>query len=518
MRTSASGAPVLRKSSESNGGENLRATSKPSPAGKARWSGSLQELAARKRATQQPSGQSDVSAVKPATQKAAGSDAPRLPPPPALAPPSVRSRLMLFYRNWNCDRRWQVPCWLASLLLHLLAVVVLGSLTVPVSRQRTIVSLLLSFGDVAARSDEGADEGTVELAATAIEPLEEPAEQPNGEDSFLDFNNLSAVQTDKPDESPPPQDQADQPQPEQLATATGSLPGTAPPGQAETPQGGAAQTRVIDVANDEQNNVVDRFIQYDIGRLLGDEGIKARDEFQRLGPDAIASLVRGLNKSANIHASCPVVVISFKIEAVLRENPDPALVRYALKNIGHGVPSNAPHLGRLQSLLAQIRKLRQPHSSPNVTMVLAALQGRDRQKLLNAAEVVVASCDKFLDSEKRDIAWGFIRLLTHNDAGVRGAAHQALVALADGTDLGPANDRRPADRLAAAAKWSIHVDEERFEAAAAAVLKTGRHLEEAGKQDAARRYYNKLVREYPGTSAADEAAELLEQPKVFAFK
>lgn len=509
MRTSESGAPVLRKSSDAK-----RISRPPKPPGVKpppkgqRWSGSLEELAARKRATQE----------RAAAKASAG--APQAPPPTSAeeqwplpsAPPSVKARLSALYRNQRCDRPWQIPCWLASLLLHLLAVVLLGSLTVPVSRNRTVVSLLLTFGDFTAT----ADEAPVELAAVVSEPVPVPTLENDGGDALPGLNEISPPETGGTTEVPSPRDQSETPDAVASTDAAGNLPGETPPGQAEA-QGAAEITRASDTEA-AHDDVVERFIQFDIGKLQGDEGARARDDFQRLGSDALPSLVRGLNRSAMIRASCPVMVITSKIEAVLRENPDPELLKYAIDNIGRGVPSHAPHRGRLRTLLAQLRRAGAPQSSPNVAWVEAQLKSQDRQQIANAAETVVAQCAGYSDMEKRDIAWDFIRLLHHRFPNVRDAAHQALVALAGGEDYGPDDDRQTAERFTAAGAWSRHFDAERYEATAAAALKNGEHLADAGKRDAARRQYQKVSQEYPGTAAADDAAKLLETPKSFAFK
>src|SRR5262249_3755541 len=53
------------------------------------------------------------------------------------------------------------------------------------------------------------------------------------------------------------------------------------------------------------DEIVDRFIQYDTGKLRGDSSKNALKDFQGLGPEATFALIRGLNKSANIEATCP---------------------------------------------------------------------------------------------------------------------------------------------------------------------------------------------------------------------
>ncbi|MEZ6115683.1 MAG: hypothetical protein R3C28_03800 [Pirellulaceae bacterium] len=100
-------------------------------------------------------------------------------------------------------------------------------------------------------------------------------------------------------------------------------------------------------AEGEMDAVVDNFILYDIGKLRGAEGQRARTEFMKLGPEAVPALVRGLNKSASIHASCPVGVIAGKLMSVLQQGNQGSSVRYAREHIGEGVPQSAPHYHRI---------------------------------------------------------------------------------------------------------------------------------------------------------------------------
>jgi hypothetical protein len=85
------------------------------------------------------------------------------------------------------------------------------------------------------------------------------------------------------------------------------------------------------------DGVIDRFIRYDTGQLRGDDGVRALREFQKLGPDAIPALIRGLNRSAHIEASCPAVTIGRKLATLLRTTNDPELLDFARENIGLGV-------------------------------------------------------------------------------------------------------------------------------------------------------------------------------------
>jgi hypothetical protein len=95
--------------------------------------------------------------------------------------------------------------------------------------------------------------------------------------------------------------------------------------------------------------IVDRYIQYDIGKLPGKEGAKALKEFKALGREAIPSLVRGLNRAAKIEHSCPVVVIAQKLWRMLAVCEDPELLEYVKDEIGSGV-GRTRHEGILKDL------------------------------------------------------------------------------------------------------------------------------------------------------------------------
>lgn len=83
--------------------------------------------------------------------------------------------------------------------------------------------------------------------------------------------------------------------------------------------------------------IIDRFILYDIGKLRGAEGQQALKDFQKLGPDAIPSLIRGLNRAAEINHSCPVTVIAGKLQSFFGSTNDLKMLQYARDEIGAGV-------------------------------------------------------------------------------------------------------------------------------------------------------------------------------------
>lgn len=97
------------------------------------------------------------------------------------------------------------------------------------------------------------------------------------------------------------------------------------------------------------DRIIDRFIEYDLGRLKGEEAKKAVQDFSRLGPEAIPALIRGLNRAAQIEATCPAVVIAKKLGPMLQASSDLKLLDFARENIGAGV-TQTRHAGVLKDL------------------------------------------------------------------------------------------------------------------------------------------------------------------------
>jgi hypothetical protein len=106
---------------------------------------------------------------------------------------------------------------------------------------------------------------------------------------------------------------------------------------------------LTDEEEDKLDEIVDRFIQQDIGKLRGAEGKKALADFKKLGGEAIPALIRGINKAAAIEDSCPALVIAQKLHSLLSVSTDPELLQFARENIGAGI-KRSRHLGTLQEL------------------------------------------------------------------------------------------------------------------------------------------------------------------------
>lgn len=113
------------------------------------------------------------------------------------------------------------------------------------------------------------------------------------------------------------------------------------------------------------DKIIDRFIEFDTGKLTGDEGKKAQEDFNNLGPEAIFALVRGLNKAAEIEATCPAVTIGKKILAIIRTTHDRDLLEYLRENLGAGIKQSV-HMNVIKDLRSEaaMRKRRAKGAAP----------------------------------------------------------------------------------------------------------------------------------------------------------
>jgi hypothetical protein len=209
--------------------------------------------------------------------------------------------------------------------------------------------------------------------------------------------------------------------------------------------------------------VIDRFIQFDIGKLGGGEGKKALEDFNRLGPEAIFCLIEGLNRAANMESSCPAVLIGKKIAMILGASNDVELLSFAKENIGAGVTARR-HLGVVKDLqlgaqlrraavqrriatagnagktkavasmtLTELAALVGSERGPQLKMALMEIEKRDGPVVLNTLGVAASSYEKeikelsqtllikHLTRQKPDVVKAH---LTHERAEVRAAAVQ----------------------------------------------------------------------------------------------
>ncbi len=108
---------------------------------------------------------------------------------------------------------------------------------------------------------------------------------------------------------------------------------------------------------DKLDALINRFMEFDIGQLRGEEGARAKKEFEALPAEAIPALIRGLNRAAKLDHSCPAVVIAKKLNTLLMASEDSKLLDFARDEIGAGAErsKHAPVLAVLRSNCA-VRK------------------------------------------------------------------------------------------------------------------------------------------------------------------
>jgi precorrin-6B methylase 2 len=124
---------------------------------------------------------------------------------------------------------------------------------------------------------------------------------------------------------------------------------------------------LTDKENRALQDIVDRFIDQDVGKLKGQEAAKAVSDFKALGPEAIFALIEGLNKAANMEDSCPAALIAKKLRVIIGASKDTALLDFAKENIGADVTAK-----RHVNLLADLRLGVQLRRTTVNRMLLAA--------------------------------------------------------------------------------------------------------------------------------------------------
>jgi hypothetical protein len=289
---------------------------------------------------------------------------------------------------------------------------------------------------------------------------------------------------------------------------------------------------LTDEEEDKLDAIIDRFIEADVGKLRGDNYKKALQEFDRIGPEGIPALIRGLNKAAAIEGSCPAVVIAKKLTKMLAGSDDRELLEYARENVGAGVgksrhravlqdlrvtcmvrkaalaragtPQPTPSLGSSDKTLramsvGDLAKAAGSERGEKLKGVLLELETRKGDEAIAAlgsaatsyegdvqtlarslleknlvrqgvavikektrddrAEVRAATA-RVIANKSLKLGDELISLLADDNAGVREAAHTALVKLSKGIDHGPAKDATTDERDEAIKKWRAWWDKQ----------------------------------------------------------
>jgi hypothetical protein len=147
---------------------------------------------------------------------------------------------------------------------------------------------------------------------------------------------------------------------------------------------------------DKVDDIINRFMQYDIGTLRGAEGEKAKKEFDALQPEAIPALIRGLNRAAKLEHSCPATVIAKKLNGMLMASEDAKLLEFARDEIGAGV-KNSQHA----AVLAQLRNncLRRKNALADI-----AASGGDKSSLRTVStEDLIESANRLQGQKLRPV-------------------------------------------------------------------------------------------------------------------
>ncbi len=204
------------------------------------------------------------------------------------------------------------------------------------------------------------------------------------------------------------------------------------------------------------DQVVHQFIQYDIGQLPGPAGQQALMAFNRLGTESVPALIRGLNQAACLSASCPIIVLTHKLNTTL-QNCGPEMIELAISQLGVGVPSTAPYCRRLEGLKQQLfTRLSGDHPLRQGTELAARLamnpaelpqyiRSGDPNQRWAAARAIVTGGAPLGDE--------LIQLLGDSEPAIVQEARAGLVRLAGNKDFGPGPDANPAAQERALADW-----------------------------------------------------------------
>jgi hypothetical protein len=268
---------------------------------------------------------------------------------------------------------------------------------------------------------------------------------------------------------------------------------------------------------DRIDDIIDRYILADVGRLGAADARKAAREFNKLGAEAIPALIRGLNRAAKLNHSCPVLTLGKKLQRLLLASNDEKLLEFARDEIGAGV-GRTRYSGYLQDLRVKVTlrknalarrgppaptgpramstpglvKAASTERGPRLSAVLKELEGRKGKEVVEGLAVAAGSYDRDTQKLGRELldkrlarqpassvkarlkddqeevrraavrviadkhpalAGELIDLLDDDSPDVRAEARRALVRLSRGEDFGPPADATRAQRQQAQRKW-----------------------------------------------------------------
>ncbi|MSR30988.1 MAG: hypothetical protein EXR99_05720 [Gemmataceae bacterium] len=114
------------------------------------------------------------------------------------------------------------------------------------------------------------------------------------------------------------------------------------PGKAEPNPIAPSLPNLTEAQEARLDKIINRFIQFDIGRLPGPEGIQAFEDFRILGYEATPALLRGLQTASKLEHSCPVTLIATKLKKILANCKDPELLDFTKDEIASAM-EGSPH-------------------------------------------------------------------------------------------------------------------------------------------------------------------------------
>ena len=445
--------------------------------------------------------------------------------------PAIRSRLLGF-----CQ---QTPAWLASLIIHIAIMILFASLIMPTGKRHFGDLLLTMMGSPNTGSNDVGESGLEAIALVSSSRLPADGRSEDVHSAVPDPLDSIQIEIESAFQSSLAQDGQREANLTLSALEQSNLAPASGEWQTVLSQQVSSATALLE--NRASDDAVERFIQFDIGRLPGDEGQRARRDFDALGIEHLPALVRGFNRSASISASCPVRVLESKLYYLLERTDDPSAVRYVLDNVGKGVPANAVYAQVLASfrhrMLSRAQGEEYVRSAlvereidadaemiqsidklllADVEQILKKLADADRQE--STAAVIAVSLRSTIGvmtpGQRAAVARSLLQHLTAGDEQLRKQVHRALLNLSfDDVGGTPGDEVVRANPEQAAEQWTAswdrfrekHSIDERSEAALQIALNCERNLQ----TKRAIERFRQIVAEYPGTGAAKVSADHL---------
>jgi len=79
------------------------------------------------------------------------------------------------------------------------------------------------------------------------------------------------------------------------------------------------------------DKIINWFILFDIGQHRDPRAVQ---EFNKLGPEAIPALIRGLQKASRMQQSCPVGMIAKKLRTLIGASSDEEVLNFVQREVG----------------------------------------------------------------------------------------------------------------------------------------------------------------------------------------